>query len=635
MRGTPDLRTAGRGAREAAERRLPMSYAAFLRSLAALGVIVLFGGSGVKAVPYSNAESSFLSIPSASGARQTSAFINERAHYAGTPGDYRLAVYMRDQMRALGLRAWIESLSTTVYTPNVLELQLLTTPAVTFDLHDSRIAADPDGSRPDAGLPFNAGSGSGDIGVPLVYAGRGLDRDYAVLSRAGVSVRGRIALVRYGAEYRGNLAARAAANGAAAVIFYSDPKDDGYTRGTVYPNGPYRPTGIVQRGDVMGDDHRPLRIPTLPVTALTAQRLLANIGGSVGPSWWAGALPVQYRTGTSRSLVHLHVEMNARQTTLWNTIGEITGSNPRQMIVMGGHRDAWVYGVTDDGSGIATLLEVARGLGALHRGGWTPKRTIRIAGWDGEEIGEIGSRAYVAAHRAELQRGCVAYINTDESASGPTFGAAAAAALLPSLEPTAQTVLHFAPRVDEPAGGSDFESFIYTVGTPIVDLGYTGSFGTYHSPYDDYRFATLYADPGFVHHRTIAQLIGLFAIRIADAAAVPYRFEPYSGVLSAGMADAQKAAAAQNLTIAPSLGVAIERFKRAAQVYDAKTTHDDTTALKAVQLLDLLAYSASGYESVAFPRISTAIATKNQHSVGAAVAATSEQLNQATELLGG
>jgi N-acetylated-alpha-linked acidic dipeptidase len=422
-------------------------------------------------------EATFLQTPSAAGARASSQVINQRAHYAGTAGDYRLAVYMRDAMQGFGLRSWLETFTTTVYTPRVLQLQLLASPVVTFDLRDRAIPADPDGSRADAGLPFNAGSGNGDVRAPMVYVSRGLERDYATLQRAGVRVSGRIVLVRYGAEYRGNLAARAARHGAAGVIFYSDPKDDGYARGPVYPNGPYRPLGAVQRGDVMGDDHQPLPIPTLPVTAFTAQRLLADMRGVSGPAKWAGALPVKYLVGTTTSLVHLHVEMNARPTTLWNTIGEVTGSDPHQMVVLGGHRDAWVYGVTDDGSGISTLLEVARGLGSLHRSGWVPKYTIRIAGWDAEEIGELGSSAYVAAHRDELQRGCIAYLNTDEAASGPRFGAAGAAALAPTLTAVADQVLRVPNvQVDAPAGGSDFESCIYSKGTPGKEIGYRGPF---------------------------------------------------------------------------------------------------------------------------------------------------------------
>jgi N-acetylated-alpha-linked acidic dipeptidase len=305
------------------------------------------------------------------------------------------------------------------------------------------------------------------------------------------------------------------------------------------------------------------------------------------------------------------------------------------MVVLGGHRDAWVYGVTDDGSGISTLLEVARGIGALHRSGWTPKRTIRIAGWDGEEIGELGSSAYVAAHKLELQRGCVVYLNTDESASGPILGAAGAAPLRPALSAVARDVLH-APnlQVDAPAGGSDFESFIYSTGTPVIDIGYSGPFGTYHSPYDDFRFAATYADPGFVHHRMIAQAIGLLAIRLADAGVAAYRFAPYAAVLDEGMAALAKSAQRSGLVIGPTLADAVARFDRAARAYDAASSaHDEAKALKAVQIMDLLAYSANGYASVAFPRLATALETRDQKTVDTAVASTRTDLDGVTALL--
>ena len=579
-------------------------------------------------------EAAYLRVPSAGGARASSQAIDARAHYPGSPGDYKLAVYMRDSMLGFGLHAWIEPFGATVYTPRILQLQLLSHRVVTFDLHDAKIAADPDGARPDAGLPFNAGSGSGDVRAPVVYAGRGLEADYDTLARAGVAVRGRIALIRYGAEYRGNLAARAIAHGAAGVIFYSDPKDGGAAKGPVYPNGPYRPLGVVQRGDVMGDDHVPRSVPTLPVTGTTAQALLADVRGPDGPSGWRGALPVAYRLGATASLVRLHVEMNAQPTMLWNAIGEVAGTNPLQTIVLGAHRDAWVYGVSDDGSGISALLEVARGLGALHHSGWRPTRTIRIAGWDAEEIGELGSAAYVAAHRSELARGCVAYINTDEAASGPTFGASAAAALAPFLEPVTNEVLHVArPRIDPPAGGSDFESFIYTTGTPVIDLGYNGPLGTYHSPYDDYRFTARFADPGFVHHVAIARVIGVLAIRLADAAELPYRFVPYVRALDDGAKAMAKLAAPAKLTVGPALGEAIGRFAAAARAYDANPRRDDANALKAAQRLDVTAYSANGYASVAFPNVAHAIASGKQSAVDAAIATTATDLDGVATLL--
>ena len=600
--------------------------------------ILFLATVGVTIAPASgqpSIEAAFLRVPSAAGARESSKAINQRAHYPGSSGDYQLAVYVRDAMRRFGLRAWIEPFTATVYTPRVLQLQLLAAPVVNFSLRDQRIAADPDGSRSDAGLPFNAGSGDGDVRAPLVYVSRGLEADYATVARAGVAVAGKLVLVRYGAEYRGNLAARAARHGAAGVIFYSDPKDDGFARGSVYPNGPYRPLGVVQRGDVMADDHRQLTIPTLPVTATTAALLLANVRGAAGPTGWAGALPVSYAVGVTQSLVRLHVEMNARSTTLWNTIGELPGSDPSQMVVLGGHRDAWVYGVTDDGSGISTLLEVARGLGAVHRSGWVPKRSIRIAGWDAEEIGELGSSAYVAAHRGELLRGCVAYVNTDESASGPTFGAAGAAALAPVLRAAVGDVLHLSNvGVPAPAGGSDFESFIYTMGTPVLDLGYSGPFGTYHSPFDDLRFASLYADPGFVHHRAIAQTIGVVAIRLASSGAGAFRFEPYVAVLDDGMRDITRTAASVGVTVNPGLSAAVTRFEDAARAYDSNPpTGSGDKALKAVQVLDLVAYSASGYASVAFPRVAAAIASVKQQAVDSAVAATVDDLNQVTAIL--
>ncbi|HEX8806216.1 MAG TPA: M20/M25/M40 family metallo-hydrolase, partial [Candidatus Aquilonibacter sp.] len=339
--------------------------------------------------------------------------------------------------------------------------------------------------------------------------------------------------------------------------------------------------------------------------------------------------------GVTVAPVHLIVAMDAKRTTLWNSIGEIAGTHPDQSIVMGAHRDAWEFGVTDDGSGIATLLEVARGLGQLHRDGWTPKRTIVIAGWDAEEIGSLGSAEYVAAHRAALQHGCVAYINTDESASGPDFGADAAGALSGQARAAIQNVLHITnPEIDDPTGGSDFDSFIYTVGTPTFDLGYTGPLGSYHSPYDDFDFASRFADPGFVHHQTIAQTIGIFAIRLAQSNR-PLHFTPYVAVLENGVDALVKDANAAHATVdASALRAAIATLRANATRYDALTTPQDVPrALRAAQQLDLIAYSANGYSGVAYPTIVNAIATGKQPAIDASVHDVIAEIGSAASVL--
>ncbi len=589
-----------------------MKYA--VRSCALLAALSLTFAAAL-AVTRHDYEAQYLSLPSAEGARATSQFLNQSYHYAGTAGDYRMAVYMRDQMQSFGLNARIEPFPAVVYTPKTLALQLLATRVVAFDLRDPAVPEDPSGSRAGIGLPFNAGSGNGDITARLVDAGNGLDADYSRLRQEGNDVRGKIALVRYGAEYRGDLARRAQRNGAAGVIFFTDPSAN---KGPAYPNGPFPSDFTIQRGDVMGDDNKPLQIPTLPIDARNAQRLLSDM-----------------RDGQTVDRVHLRVLMSARRMTLWNTIGEVAGTNQKQSVVLGAHRDAWVYGVSDDGSGISILLEVARGLGRLRQTGWTPKRTIVIAGWDAEEIGELGSAAFVEAHRATLSAGCIAYINSDESATGSDFDAAAAAAISNDVVEPISTVLGIRdPKIDPPAGGSDFSSFIYALGTPILDIGYRGAFGTYHSPYDDYRFTSLYADPGFVHHKTIAQTIGIIAMRLAQSDR-PFRFGPYAATLDAGMHEMTKEASNAGLSLdIAQFANAIRRVEDAGHRADEGGSEQNVPlALQAARQLDLIAYSAGGYASVAFPSIAAAIATRKQSALDAAVRHTASSLDRVTDLL--
>lgn len=517
-------------------------------------------------------------------------------HYAGTPGDERLARWMAHQLLEAGFRTTIESFTARVPQARRLRLQILSRHVVNVSLREGPIPADPDGSRPDAPIPFNAWSGSGTVTAPVVSAGRGLDDDYRSLD-----VRGKIVLVRYGAEFRGLLAARAQRHGAAGVILYSDPADrDGSSHGPAYPNGPYRPLGSVQRGSLGAG----IRIPVLPVSALVAQQI-----------------------ERAHAPVRLTVVERFASERLWNTIGVLDGTNPRGEVVLGGHRDAWVYGVTDNGDGVSTLIETAKALGALARTGWRPERSIVVAGWDGEEIGELGSIAYVRAHLDRLRAGCVAYINMDEGESGRNFEISTAAALAGFAADVARSVPdpQKAP-VREPGGGSDVESFLYDAGIPTIDWGFSGPFGVYHSAFDDLRYAMTEADPGFLEHRIMAQMIAIAAYRLADEPLHQlYHFTAYAQVLRAALAAVP---AADRAGVAP-LASAVDRF--VAQTTDVRA--NDDAVLDAVHRLNLLCYGRSGYAALPLPDLSAALASRDTAAIRAAAARTATTLDGITSEL--
>lgn len=592
-------------------------------------------------------EARFLPLPSATGALAEARVLGAQAHYAGTAGDFSVAVFMRDRLREFGFDAALETLRGRIDAPLVLALSLEPAHGIgtAFDLREAQSPVDPSPARPDAGLPFNYGSGDGDVRAPLVYANRGLERDYATLADAAVDVRKSIVLVRYGAEFRGLLAERAQRHGATGVIFYSDPRDDGFARGPVYPRGPWRPLGAVQRGMVSSDG---LMIPTLPVTASNARVLLAAVRGSEAPPQWRGALPIVYRVGRSTARIHLVVRMRRAIGQMWNTIGTLRGSTSA-MVVLGGHRDAWVYGVTDNGSGITALLEAARGLGALYRRGWRPRRSIIIGGWDAEEIGELGSRAYAKAHAGALRRGCVAYINADEVVTGTRFSADAAAALAGIVADAAGAVSETGgtrtvfdawstKKAETPGGGSDHETFLFDLGIPTAGFGFDGPFGVYHSAYDDLRYAVTQADPGFVRHRTVAQLLGVVAMRLAGATAVPYSFAAYATVMTSGAHGVASRSSAARLDVdTKPLEGAVRRFAIAARRFDARIARAepglDARALAAAHEVDAIVYGAVGYRSLAFPAVAAAVDARDARAARTAVAGAARAIDRAGGIL--
>jgi N-acetylated-alpha-linked acidic dipeptidase len=634
-------------------------------SLASLGAAAPTGLRGYAPVDGANelrTESQFVDIPTAQGALEIATAFSARPHYAGTPADYALAIEMRDRLRAAGINAELEPFIVPVDTPRELVLELApgpeTTPPrkwrgrrrapfpVALTLAEAAEPADPATAERAIGLPFNAGSGDGDVVAPLVFANRGLDDDYLNLARGGVDIRGSIVLVRYGAQFRGLLAERAQNRGAAGLIFYSDPKDDGAARGLAYPNGPWRSLTAVERGWVGPG----IRIPTLPVSAANAQILLGSLRGAAGPAGWGGALPVAYPVARGPGRVHLIVKLNHKPTMLWNTVGTIPGVHGDESIVLGAHRDAWVYGAGDNAGGIAALLEAARGFGLLVRGGWRPARTLVIAGWDGEEIGSAGSQAYVRRHAVDLAHGCFAYLDADQTVTGPAFGATAVAALAPLVADAARAVRDpggagtiyarwaagtplRAPRTGTPSGG-DPAPFLSAAGTPVATLAFRGPFGAYHSSDDTLLYATRFSDPDFSLHRAAAQLYGIAALRLADAGSVPYGFSGYAPLLRAGRARAAAAAANAGLGVdLTAFARAVDRFAAAAAAFDRATPRArdaGTRELRAARTLDLLLYGASGEGSRLLPEIAAALGSDDASRAAAAVARAGAALDSAT-----
>ncbi|MBV8749486.1 MAG: M28 family peptidase [Candidatus Eremiobacteraeota bacterium] len=613
-------------------------------------------------------EGLFLDLPSAQGALDHLDMLGTRPHYAGTRADRAMAEYARDRLAEYGFDARIEPFQTEVQTPYKLVLELYSDgqvyrpgdgfhkahghPGIGLDLREAGDPRDPATLDPAVGLPFNAGSGDGNLNAPLVYANRGLPGDFAALRAAHVDVRGAVVLIRYGAAYRGQLAHNAQDAGAAGVVFYNDPADDGYARGATIPAGPWRPTQSVQRGSLSPGIH----IPVLPTSADNARILLRALKGAPGPAGWAGALDAPYPVGKGPAVVHLQVIMNHRTATLWNTVGVLHGTLPTENVVVGAHRDAWVYGVGDNGAGTSTLLETARGLGYLARSGWRPRRTIVVALWDGEEIGLRGSSAYALAHAAELRRGCVAYVNADENVTGPTLGTAAVGALAPAIVDATRAVADPARDVStlhdrwsaQPhgidvrtvGGGSDHEAFLFGFGTPVAEIGFNGPFGPYHSSYDTVQYASTFSDPGLVLHRTAAQLFGIVAMRLADADAVPYSFAAYVPVLQSGFMQLQARSQRDGRTLDLStLRGAIDRFTTSARRADDGLVYGagpgTERALMVAQTIDGLAYGVDGYASLSFPQLTKAYATNDATAFAAALDDTRASLDRATAALNG
>lgn len=548
-------------------------------------------------------EASAVARPEPAVAMRHARALAAETHVAGTPAQVRTRDYVLAELRRLGLP--VETRSYRVWMPHATAVQvwrvLPNGDHLALDLREPPVPGDAASAL--AQYPtVNGSSGAGDASGEVVYASYGLMDDYRVLDSLGVSVRGKVVLARYGRSFRGIKAREAEKRGAAALLIYSDPADDGYVRGDVYPEGPMRPAAGVQRGSVFngnGDPSTPgwpstararrlpvdsmdvPHIPVVPISYGNAQKLLDGVRGAGVPQPWQGGLPMRYHAGPGPVRVRVRVAddraTNAYKT-IHDTFGVVRGAAlPDELVLIGGHRDAWGPGAADNVSGTVSVLEAARAVAEELRAGRRPRRTIVFATWDAEEWGLVGSTEYVEDDSLRLTKHAVAYLNQDVAAQGLAFGAGGSPSLRAVLRDAARLVpdpsspagsppgnvpsVYDAwrrrvglapgdsaePAMGDPGGGSDFAGFYNHLGIPVAEWGFGGAGGVYHSQYDSFDWMRRFGDPAFRAHAAAARLGAAVLLRLANADVLPYDYAEYARTLGAALPALGQRVAARGL----------------------------------------------------------------------------------------
>jgi N-acetylated-alpha-linked acidic dipeptidase len=544
-------------------------------------------------------ETKFRAVPEPQNQRDYMQRLSARPHHVGSPYDKDNAEWMLAKFKEWGLDANIESFDVLFPTPKVRIVELVEPTRFTAKLQEPTLAIDPTSNQQAEQLPtYNAYSADGDVTAPLVYVNYGIPDDYEKLERMGVSVKGAIVIARYGNSWRGIKPKVAAEHGAVGCLIYSDPADDGYVQGDVFPGGAWRPRNGVQRGSVMdmpiypGDPLTPgvgatkdaqrlalkdaktiTKIPVLPISYADAQPLLATLKGDVVPEGWRGSLAQTYHLGPGPAKVHLKVQSSWDIKPLYDVIVKIPGStSPDEWIVRGNHHDAWVNGAEDPISGTVVLMEEARAFATLLKQGWKPKRTIIYCVWDGEEPGLLGSTEWGEAHADELRRHAVAYINSDGNGRGylamggshslerfingvardiqdpekkiPVWKRDQLKAIAEAKTPEDRKEVRERAdlRIEALGSGSDWTVFLDHLGIASLDLGYgdEDGGGIYHSIYDDFYWYTHFSDTDFSYGRALSQTAGSAVMRLADADLLPYDFTALADTIHRYLDELQK-----------------------------------------------------------------------------------------------
>jgi N-acetylated-alpha-linked acidic dipeptidase len=557
-------------------------------------------------------ESDAVKRPSPTAAAANSKELSRETHVAGTPAQARTRDYVIAQLKSWGLETEVRAYDVWMPHPTSVHVARLSPDPKQFSLAEPPVKGDPTSAL--AQYPtVNGYSGQGDASGDVVYVNYGLIEDYAQLDSMGVSVKGKIAIARYGRSYRGIKAREAEKHGAIALLIYSDPQDDGFVVGDVYPDGPMRNANGVQRGSILNPDGDPStpgygstpgvprltpdrmeisHIPVVPIGYGNASELLKYVRGPGTPRGWQGGLPFHYHVGPGP--VKARVQVSDDRSTkplkpIFDTFGIIRGTEfPNELVIIGGHRDGWGPGTADNVSGTVSVLEAARAIAEEVKAGVRPKRTILFATWDAEEWGLLGSTEFVEDDSLRLSREAVAYFNQDVAAQGPRFSGGGSPALRPTLRDVARTVPDpngkgsvyaewrraaavpdtAEPAMGDPGGGSDFAGFYNHLGIPIAEWGFGGQGGVYHSQYDDYTWMTKFGDPGFLYHAAAARVAAAMVLRIANADVLPYDYVEFARTMRRYITPIDKAVADRQWTVSTSgLRGAIDHLEREATTF--------------------------------------------------------------------
>ncbi len=529
------------------------------------------GFTAENAVTQKEYETAFQKLVSVERCQYKLRYLTEEPHLAGTENSRKIAEYLRDAFQAYGLK--VQMYKYKVYLPYPLEVRVeLVSPTEHVAVgKEASWEWDKDSYETEIVAGYNAYSPDGDVTADLVYVNKGLPEDYQILSEHGISVNGKICIARYGGSYRGVKAKVAGDNGAIGLILYSDPSDDGYMRGDVYPRGPWRSADAIQRGTVKyifqhasdpltpgwaatEDAERiPIaeatdlpKIPVVPLAYGDAEPLLKALAGPNVPREWQGGLPFAYHIGPGPAKVRLKVRCEHSTRPIYNVIATLEGTEyPDQWVILGNHHDAWVYGAADPGSGTTALLEVAESLGELAKSGMRPKRSIVFAAWDAEEFGILGSTEWVEELRSTLQEKAIAYLNVDIAATGKRFYVSAIPSLRELIREVTQNVIDpetlrpvyeswqmrqgkEVPQVGNLGSGSDHSPFIGHAGIPAVSMGFSGPYGVYHAMQDNFYWMQHFGDPTFQYQAAMARIWGTLALQLANADILPFDYETYA-----------------------------------------------------------------------------------------------------------